>query len=163
MCWLPEQADGKNLCPRGPPPPPPVLSRVAPEAVRWAFYSCSAPPAKVKFPQQVFFPSWAPCMRQRHSWEPRWGRGGRGGEGWAGKRLGKTRGRLFKCPGVPATTLLPPSLRLVCLIIKHRSFINIWAPWRQPAIISDSVPTTIPPQLQRELITRPQILQITFP
>jgi hypothetical protein len=30
------------------------------------------------------------------------------------------QGRLFKCPGVPATGL-PPSLRLVYLIIKHRA------------------------------------------
>jgi len=33
------------------------------------------------------------------------------------------------------TISLHLSLRLASLIIQHRSFINIWTPWRQPAII----------------------------
>lgn len=139
-----------------------LFFRMAPQAGRWVFYDCSVPGCQSHFPGRFSSLPCAfrcsQCLRWSHSKD-------RDGSYRKENRVSwivKPRGRLSSVQGLLAT-LLHLSLRLASLIIKHRSFINIWTPWRQPAIISNSVPTATPPQLQRKLITRSQILQITFP
>lgn len=139
-----------------------LLSRRAPPAERWMFYNCGAGCCQ----SQVSWTGFLPFFRLSIVFpvptaSSEVGAGG-GEEGGAGSELLAPDVGFWNLQRLPKMSLLL-SLRFASLIIKHRSSINIWTPWRQLAIISNSVPTATPPQLQRKLITRLQILQITFP
>lgn len=94
--------------------------------------------ARVKFPKQVFLHSpgfllFFSACHERHSQY-------RGGskEGEWGMELSSGLFDLdigFVIVQGFLMMSLHLSLRLASLIIQHRSFINIWTPWRQPAII----------------------------